>query len=107
MKTINDSVNLTGDYLLHLNSIWHEKNFSDASKEIAKLREQARNVFLALEKLDEDNDLGAFKGKIPNEIEKAKQLLTEMNDISGGFNWLQHQLKKVAEDVVQWRGENK
>jgi len=99
MKTINDSVNL--------NSIWHEKNFSDASKEIIKLREQVRNVFHALEKLDEDSDLLAFKGRIPSEIEKAKQLLREYDNPAGVFIYLQHQLKTVAEDVVRWRGENK
>ena len=89
------------NHLLNPDSIWHEKNFSDASKEIANLLHQARNVFYALEKLDEDSDLANnFTGEFPSEIEKAKQLIGEMISNKGCFNYLQFKLRTIAEDVI-------
>lgn len=87
-------------HLVNPGSIWHEKNFSDASKEITNLLEQARNVFYALEKLDEDSDLSAFTGKFPSEIEKAKQLIGEMISHGGCFDYLEFSLKTIAEDII-------
>ena len=88
------------NHLLNPDSIWHEKNFSDASKEITNLLEQAKNVFYALEKLNEDSDLAGFTGKLPSEIEKAKQLIGEMISNEGCFKYLQFSLKTISEDVI-------
>ena len=89
------------NHLLNPDSIWHEKNFSDASKEIANLLHQARNVFYALEKLDEDSDLANnFTGELPSEIEKAKQLIGEMISDKGCFYYLRFKLRIIAEDVI-------
>lgn len=94
----------------NLNSIWNEKNFSDASEEITKLLEQAKKVVHALEKLDDDSDLVSFKGKLPSEIEAVKKSLTKMIESKwskSGLNFLASELKSIAENVILWEEENK